>query len=141
MKSMTTSMNENNATNLAQESGIKLIKAGTYKLNPLAGLLEVDNLKSQMAEVPVTNNSNSLTVGFFAMQPGVDFEYVYEFVEYKVITKGKIVMRDLQGKKYVAEVGDILLFTPNVTVIFDGESDGEAIYTAHRSADAMFAPL
>ncbi|WP_010199104.1 hypothetical protein [Psychrobacter sp. PAMC 21119] len=137
---MTLSVNKNNVASLAQESGIQLIKAGTYKLNQLAGLLEVNNLKSQMAEVNVTDNANGLTVGFFAMQPGVDFEFTYEFVEYKVITKGKIVMRDLQGNKYVAEVGDILLFTPNVTVIFDGESDGEAVYTAHRSADNMFAP-
>ncbi|WP_319784103.1 hypothetical protein [Oceanisphaera sp. IT1-181] len=137
---MTQSVNENNITKLAQKPGIQLFKAGTFKLNELAGLLEVNNLKSQMAEVTVTDNSDGLTVGFFAMQPGVDFEFVYEFVEYKVITKGKIVMRDLQGNKYVAEVGDVVLFTPNVTVIFDGESDGEAVYTAHRTAADMFAP-
>ncbi|WP_087038462.1 cupin domain-containing protein [Oceanisphaera profunda] len=137
---MTQSVNENNITKLAQEPGIQLFKAGTFKLNELAGLLEVNNLKSQMAELTVTDNSDGLTVGFFAMQPGVEFEFVYEFVEYKVITKGKIVMRDLQGNKYVAEVGDVVLFTPNVTVIFDGESDGEAVYTAHRTAADMFAP-
>ena len=137
---MTLPVNENNTTTLAQEPGIQLFKAGTYKLNDLAGLLEVNNLKSQMAELTVTDNSDGLTVGFFAMQPGVEFEFLYEFVEYKVITKGKIVMRDLQGNKYVAEVGDVVLFTPNVTVIFDAESDGEAVYTAHRTAANMFAP-
>lgn len=133
-------MTQSVTTKLAQEPSIQLFKAGTYKLNDLAGLLEVKDLKSQMAELTVTGNSNGLTVGFFAMQPGVEFEFVYEFVEYKVITKGKIVMRDLQGNKYVAEVGDVVLFTPNVTVIFDAQSDGEAVYTAHRTADSMFTP-
>ncbi len=71
---MTLSVNKNNVASLAQESAIQLIKAGTYKLNQLAGLLEVNNLKSQMAEVSVTNNTNGLTVGFFAMQPGVEFD-------------------------------------------------------------------
>lgn len=133
-------MTQSVTTKLAQEPSIQLFKAGTYKLNDLAGLLEVKDLKSQMAELTVTDNSNGLTVGFFAMQPGIEFEFVYEFVEYKVITKGKIVMRDLQGNKYVAEVGDVVLFTPNVTVIFDAQSDGEAVYTAHRTADSMFTP-
>lgn len=133
-------MTQSVTTKLAQEPSIQLFKAGTYKLNDLAGLLEVKDLKSQMAELTVTDNSNGLTVGFFAMQPGVEFEFVYEFVEYKVITKGKIVMRDLQGNKYVAGVGDVVLFTPNVTVIFDAQSDGEAVYTAHRTADSMFTP-
>ena len=137
---MTQSTNEINTTKLAHTPGIQLFKAGTFKMNELAGLLEVNNLKSQMSELTVTDNPNGLTVGFFAMQPGVEFEFVYEFVEYKVITKGKIVMRDQQGNKYVAEVGDVVLFTPNVPVIFDGESDGEAVYTAHRTAEPMFAP-
>ncbi|KXO14339.1 hypothetical protein AKG98_418 [Moritella sp. JT01] len=125
---------------LTAQPGIFLFKSGSFKLNDLSKLLEVEGLKSQMAEVAVTNNSNALTIGHFAMQPGVEFEYVYDSVEYKVITKGKIVVRDKQGNKYVAEVGDVILFSPNVTVIFDAESDGEAIYTAHRNADSSFAP-
>ena len=125
---------------LTTQPGIFLLKSGSFKLNDLSKLLEVEGLKIQMAEVAVTQNSNALTIGHFAMQPGVEFEYVYDSVEYKVITKGKIVVRDKQGNKYVAEVGDVILFSPNVTVIFDAESDGEAIYTAHRNADASFAP-
>lgn len=123
-----------------QPNKITLIKSGSFKLNDLSKLLSVANLKSDMAEVAVTNNSNALTIGHFTMSPGTEFVYVYDSVEYKVITKGKIVVRDTDNVKYVAEVGDVLLFSPDVTVIFDAESDGEAIYTAHRAAAADFAP-
>jgi uncharacterized cupin superfamily protein len=125
---------------LSDKPGITLLKSGSFKLNDLSKLLEVDGLKSEMAEVAVTNNSNALTIGHFTMEPGVEFEYLYDSVEYKVVTKGKIVMRDQQGNKYIAEVGDVILFSPNVSVIFDAESDGEAIYTAHRKAAPEFAP-
>ncbi|HIF9259481.1 TPA: hypothetical protein ACX6RA_002568 [Photobacterium damselae] len=127
-------------TTLTEKSGITLIKAGSFKLNDLSKLLEVEGLKSDMAEVAVTNNSAPLTIGHFTMSPGVEFEYFYDSVEYKVVTKGEIVMRDTDGNKYVAEVGDVILFSPDVTVIFDAESDGEAIYTAHRQASEDFAP-
>lgn len=127
-------------TTLSDKPGITLLKSGSFKLNDLSKLLEVDGLKSEMAEVAVTNNSNALTIGHFIMEPGVEFEYFYDSVEYKVVTKGKIVMRDQQGNKYIAEVGDVILFSPNVSVIFDAESDGEAIYTAHRKAAPEFAP-
>ncbi|WP_392340674.1 hypothetical protein [Moritella marina] len=126
---------------LTNKPGIFLLKSGSFKLNDLSKLLEVEGLKSDMAEVAVTNNSNALTIGHFTMEPGVEFEYAYDSVEYKVITKGKIVVRDAENNKYVAEVGDVLLFSPYTVVIFDAESNGEAIYTAHRSADASFAPV
>ena len=125
---------------LTEKPGITLIKSGSFKLNDLSKLLEVKGLKSDMAEVAVTNNSNALSIGHFTMSPGVEFEYFYYAVEYKVITRGKIVVRDTDGNKYVAEVGDVLLFSPDITVIFDAESDGEAIYTAHRLASPDFAP-
>ncbi|WP_297404388.1 hypothetical protein [uncultured Cetobacterium sp.] len=125
---------------LTDKPGITLIKAGSFKLNDLSKLLEVKGLKSDMAEVAVTNNSAPLAIGQFTMSPGVEFEYFYDAVEYKVVTKGKIVMRDTEGNKYIGEVGDVILFSPNVKVIFDAESDGEAIYTAHRQAAADFAP-
>ncbi|MFT7682767.1 MAG: putative cupin superfamily protein [Moritella dasanensis] len=125
---------------LTNKPGIFLLKSGSFKLNDLSKLLEVEGLKSNMAEVAVTNNSNALTIGHFTMEPGVEFEYAYDSVEYKVITKGKIVVRDTENNKYVAEVGDVLLFSPHTVVIFDAESNGEAIYTAHRNADASFAP-
>ncbi|WP_305829887.1 hypothetical protein [Photobacterium leiognathi] len=127
-------------TTLTEKPGISLIKAGSFKLNDLGKLLEVEGLKSDMAEVAVTNNSAPLTIGHFTMSPGVEFEYFYDSVEYKVVTKGKIVMRDMEGNKYVAEVGDVILFSADVKVIFDAESDGEAIYTAHRQAAEDFAP-
>ena len=127
-------------TTLTEKPGISLLKAGTFKLNDLSKLLEVEGLKSDMAEVAVTNNSAPLTIGHFTMSPGVEFEYFYDSVEYKVVTKGKIVMRDMEGNKYVAEVGDVILFSADVKVIFDAESDGEAIYTAHRQAAEDFAP-
>ena len=126
---------------LTDKPGISLIKAGSFKLNDLSKLLEIKGLKSDMAEVAVTNNSSALTIGHFTMSPGVEFEYFYDAVEYKVVTKGKIVMRDMDGNKYVAEVGDVILFSPNVKVVFDAESDGEAIYTAHRKASVDFAPV
>ncbi|QFI36787.1 hypothetical protein FR932_02535 [Moritella marina ATCC 15381] len=126
---------------LTNKPGIFLLKSGSFKLNDLSKLLEVEGLKSDMAEVAVTNNSSALTIGHFTMEPGVEFEYAYDSVEYKVITKGKIVVRDAENNKYVAEVGDVLLFSPYTVVIFDAESNGEAIYTAHRSADASFAPV
>ncbi|SQD78229.1 conserved protein of unknown function [Moritella yayanosii] len=72
---------------LTTQPGIFLFKSGSFKSNYLSKLLEVEGLKSQMAEV-----------------------------------------------------GDVLLFSPDVTVIFDAESDGEAIYTAHRNADPSFSP-
>ena len=125
---------------LTNKSGVFLLKSGSFKLNDLSKLLDVEGLKSNMAEVAVTNKSNALTIGHFTMAPGVEFEYAYDSVEYKVITKGKIVVRDIDNNKYVAEVGDVLLFSPYTVVIFDAESDGEAIYTAHRNADASFAP-
>ncbi|PSV02520.1 hypothetical protein C0W80_07330 [Photobacterium leiognathi subsp. mandapamensis] len=127
-------------TTLTEKPGISLIKAGSFKLNDLSKLLDVEGLKSDMAEVAVTNNSAPLTIGHFTMSPGVEFEYFYDSVEYKVVTKGKIVMRDMEGNKYVAEVGDVILFSADVKVIFDAESDGEAIYTAHRQAAEDFAP-
>ena len=127
-------------TTLTEKPGISLIKAGTFKLNDLSKLLDVEGLKSDMAEVAVTKNSAPLTIGHFTMSPGVEFEYFYDSVEYKVVTKGKIVMRDMEGNKYVAEVGDVILFSADVKVIFDAESDGEAIYTAHRQAAEDFAP-
>ena len=125
---------------LTNKSGVFLLKSGSFKLNDLSKLLDVEGLKSNMAEVAVTNKSNALTIGHFTMAPGVEFEYAYDSVEYKVITKGKIVVRDIDNNKYVAEVGDVLLFSPYTVVIFDAESDGEAIYTAHRNADSSFAP-
>jgi hypothetical protein len=39
---------------LSDKPGITLLKSGSFKLNDLSKLLEVDGLKSEMAEVAVT---------------------------------------------------------------------------------------
>lgn len=123
---------------LSQKPGVQLIKAGTYKRKELNGLLGIPALKSQIIDVPICSNENALSMGYFSMQPSEDFLFTYTYLEVKVIIKGKIIVRDDQGTKYVAEAGDVLIFTPETTVVFDGESDGEAIYTGHRLPEPSF---
>lgn len=127
-----------NYSYLSQEAGIQIIKKGSLQLLELDGLLNIPGLDSQILDVPLTGNLNNLSMGYFAMQPGQEFEIEYTFLEIKIVTKGKFVLRDKQGNKYVAEEGDVIIFTPNVPVIFDGESDGEAFYTAHRMVEPSF---
>jgi len=123
---------------LSQKPGVQLIKAGTYEKKELNGLLGIPALKSQIIDVPVCSNENAMQLGYFSMQPSADFEFTYTYLEIKVVINGKIIIRDDQGKKYVAEAGDVLIFTPETTVIFDGESDGDAIYTGHRLPEPSF---
>jgi len=137
-------MSENTVTKteeynyLSQQPGVQLIKAGTYQKKELNNLLGIPALKSQIIDVPICSKENALSMGYFSMQPSEDFEFTYTYLEVKVILKGKIVIRDNQGIKYVAEAGDVLIFTPDTTVIFDKESDGEAIYTGHRLPEPSF---
>ncbi|OKL35207.1 cupin domain-containing protein [Domibacillus mangrovi] len=123
---------------LSKEPSIQIIKAGTFQKKELDSILGIPALKSQIIDVPVTSKENAITMGYFDMQPGEEFEFVYEFLEVKFVIKGKFVLRDAQGNKYVAEAGDVVIFTPNVPVIFDAESDGEAFYTAHRIPEKPF---
>ncbi len=123
---------------LNDKPGVKLIKAGTYQKKELDGLLGVPGLKSQIIDVPVCTNENAIQMGYFSMQESEDFEFTYTFLEIKVVVNGKIIVRDDQGRKYVAEVGDVFIFSPETTVIFDGESNGDAIYTAHRLPEPDF---
>jgi uncharacterized cupin superfamily protein len=123
---------------LSQKPGVQLIKAGTYKKIELNNVLGIPAVKSQIIDVPVTSKENALQLGYFSMQPGEEFEFTYTFLEVKAIINGKIVVRDEHGKKYVAEAGDVFIFTPDTTVVFDGESDGEAIYTGHRLPEPLF---
>ncbi|WP_129730145.1 cupin domain-containing protein [Ectobacillus funiculus] len=125
-------------TYLSQKPGVQLIKAGTYQKKELNGSLGIPALQSQIIDVPVTSKENALQLGYFSMRPSEDFEFTYTFLEMKVVLQGKIVVRDEQNKKYVAEAGDVLIFTPDTTVIFDKESDGEAIYSAHRLPEPAF---
>lgn len=125
-------------TYLSQKPGVQLIKAGTYKKKELNDALNIPALKSQIIDVPITDKENAIQLGYFSMQPSEDFEFTYTFLEIKTVIKGKIVVRDDQGVKYVAEAGDVLVFTPDTTVVFDKESDGDAIYTGHRLPEPMF---
>ncbi|MCH6269260.1 cupin domain-containing protein [Neobacillus citreus] len=134
-------MSENTATKynyLSTKPGVQLIKAGTYKKIELNDVLGIPAVRSQIIDVPVTDQQNAVQLGYFSMQPGEEFTFTYTFLEIKTIVKGKIVVRDDQGRKYVAEAGDVFIFTPETTVVFDGESDGEAIYTGHRLPEPLF---
>lgn len=125
-------------TYLSQKPGVQLIKAGTYQKKELSGLLGIPALKSQIIDVPVSSNENAIQMGYFSMQTSKDFEFTYTFLEIKVVIDGKIIVRNDSGRKYVAEAGDVLIFTPETTVIFDGESNGSAFYTAHRLPELSF---
>jgi uncharacterized cupin superfamily protein len=115
-------VSKKNYNYLNQQPGVQLIKAGTYKSKKITN-------KSQIFDVPVSSNQ----MGYLHMQPGEEFEITYDFLEITTVLKGKIIVRDDQGEKYVAEADDVLIFTPITTVIFDAESDGNAICTSHRS--------
>jgi len=117
---------------VSRTPGVQLLKAGSAPFNELNSMLGIEALDSQIKDIPVTGKTDALTAGRFTMRPSADFEFEYTFLEVKVIVSGKIVVRDDQGVKHVAEQGDILVFTPTTKVIFDGESDGEAVYIGHR---------
>jgi uncharacterized cupin superfamily protein len=123
---------------LSQKPGVQLIKAGTIKKIELNNVLGIPAVKSQIIDVPVTSKENALQLGYYSMQPGEEFEFTYTFLEVKTVIRGKFVVRDDQGNKYVAEVGDVIIFTPDTTVVFDSESDGDAVYTGHRLPEPLF---
>ncbi|MGG3448566.1 hypothetical protein [Domibacillus aminovorans] len=123
---------------LCEKPGIQLLKAGTYNLNELSELRRTPELKGQILDVPLTDKKEVLTLGYFALQPSVDYSAEFDFIEIKVVTKGKMVVRDVQGNKYVGEVGDVLIFSPKTTVIFDGESNGEAVYFKNVEANPSY---
>lgn len=125
-------------TYVSQIPGVQLIKAGTYQKKELNTLLQIPALKSQIIDVPVTDKEKPLQLGYFSMQSGENFTFTYTYLEMKVVLNGKIVIIDDQGEKYIAEKGDVLIFTPDTTVVFDGESDGDAVYAAHRLPELAF---
>ncbi|MCM3674833.1 hypothetical protein M3699_13295 [Peribacillus simplex] len=131
-------LTQNELEFLDEKPGIKLIKAGSYILNELSELRGTPDLKGQIIDAPVTDKKEVLTMGYFALQPSVDYSAEFNFIEIKVVTKGKMVVRDVEGNKYVAEVGDVLIFSPKTTVIFDGESDGEAVYFKNVAANPSY---
>ncbi|MEW9671512.1 hypothetical protein [Ammoniphilus sp. 3BR4] len=123
---------------LSQRPGIQLIKAGSPEMIELNDYLGIPSVKSQIIDIPITHQLDALTTGRFAMQSSCDFEFEYAFLEIKVVVSGKIVVRDTEGNRYEGHVGDIFVFTPPFKVIFDGESDGVAVYAAHRSPEPAF---
>jgi uncharacterized cupin superfamily protein len=127
---------------LSQKPGIQIFKAAdldkTFPKLDVGTILGQPGVNSKIVDVPVSETSNPLTIGFFSMQPGESFDFLYDVVEYKVVTKGKFVIRDQEGNRYVAEAGDVILFSPDFPVVFDGESDGEAIYSKHAAALPAF---
>lgn len=131
-------LTQNQSKFLDEKPGIQLIKAGSYDLKELSKLRGTPELKGQIIDAPITDKKEVLTMGFFALQPSVDYSAEFDFIEIKVVTKGKIVVRDVEGNKYVGEVGDVLIFSPKTTVIFDGESDGEAVYFKNIEANPSY---
>ena len=67
------------------------------------------------------------------------FDFKYDYLEIKAVISGKFILSDDQGNSFVAEAGDVVIINPGTTVTFDGESDGEAIYVAHRLPEPLFA--
>jgi quercetin dioxygenase-like cupin family protein len=135
---MSESTTETNYNYLSKGPGIQVIKAGTFQMKELNEQLGIPGLRSQIIDVPLTSKENALSMGYFAMQPGEEFGFEFEFLEVNFVIKGKFVLRDLQGNKYLAEAGDVFIFTPNVPMVFDGESDGEVFYIAHRLPEPSF---
>jgi ethanolamine utilization protein EutQ (cupin superfamily) len=131
-------LTQNESKFLDEKPGIQLIKAGSYDLKELSKLRGTPELKGQIIDAPITDKKEVLTMGFFALQPSVDYTAEFDFIEIKVVTKGKMVVRDVEGNKYVGEVGDVLIFSPKTTVIFDGESDGEAVYFKNVAANPSY---
>ncbi len=124
---------------IVEAPGITLLKAGTLGLHELEDRMGIPGLRSQIADIPVSLGELPLTAGRFAMQKSVDFPYVYTYLEVKVVVTGKIIVRDEAGTRYVGEPGDIFIFRPTTTVIFDKESDGTAVYVGHRIQDPDFS--
>lgn len=122
-------------TFINQSAGIHLIKAGSYSMNELSAIRNTPELKGQILDIPLADSKEApLTLGYFALQPSVSYEAFFDFIEVKIVTKGTMVVRDKDNNKYVAEVGDILVFMPDTPVIFDGESNGEAVYFKNTPA-------
>lgn len=124
---------------VSQVPGVQLLKAGTMCLHELADRVDIPGLKSQIIDIPVTDQKAELTAGRFALQPSVDFPYTYTYREVKVVVSGKIIVRDSSGERYVGEPGDIFIFTPTTSVVFDKESEGTAVYVGHRLPDSDFS--
>lgn len=124
---------------LSAVPGVYLIKAGTPALLELSERVAMPELKSQIIDIPLTDLTEALTIGRFAMQESVDLPYQYDILETKIILSGKIRVQNDQGAIYEGNTGDIFVFVPPTNVVFLGDSDGVAVYAAHRSREALFS--
>lgn len=127
-------------TEICTKPGIQVLKAGADALVELEKRYQCSGLSSRILDYPVSEQSAPLTVGRFEMRPSVDFPFFYEYLEVKTITSGKIVVKDEDGVRYEAGVGDVFIFTPPHLVMFCAESDGTAVYIGHRGPEPSFLP-
>ena len=126
---------------LSQKPGIQLIKGGSQKMVPLGETYMCPGLKSNIIDVPISNEKNPLTLGFFEMHPSPnDFPFYYECLEVKTVVSGTIIVKDEQQKRYEAHAGDVFIFTPPYLVTFAAESDGSAVFMGHRGPEPSFLP-
>ena len=129
-----------NYTYLSQKPGLQLIKAGSYEKKEINAILEIPEVRSQILDVPITADKDAATLGLYSMQTATKgFDFKYDYLEIKAVISGKFILSDDQGNSFVAEAGDVVIINPGTTVTFDGESDGEAIYVAHRLPEPLFA--
>ena len=129
-----------NYTYLSQKPGLQLIKAGSYEKKELNAILGIPEVRSQILDVPITAKQDAATLGLYSMQAATKgFDFKYDYLEIKAVISGKFILSDDQGNSFVAEAGDVVIINPGTTVTFDGESDGEAIYVAHRLPEPLFA--
>ncbi|CAF3568723.1 unnamed protein product [Rotaria sordida] len=126
---------------LSQKPGIQLIKAGSLEMVPLGETYMCPGLNSSIIDVPISNQTNQLTMGHFEMRPSPNnFPFYYEYLEVKTIVSGKIIVMDEQQKRYEGHPGDVFIFTPPHLVTFLAESDGRAVYIGHRGPEPSFLP-
>ncbi|SDJ21899.1 hypothetical protein [Alteribacillus bidgolensis] len=131
---------KDNYTYLSQKPGLQLIKAGSYEKKELNSILGIPEVRSQILDVPITANEEAATLGLYSMQKATKgFDFEYDYLEIKAVISGKFVLSDDQGNHFVAEAGDVVIINSGTTVTFHSESDGEAIYVAHRLPDPTFA--
>lgn len=77
------------------KAGIYLIKAGSYQENELSELKNMPELAGSILDIPLAESANNaLTLGYFTLKPSVSYEAVFNFIEVKIVTKGKMVVRD-----------------------------------------------
>ncbi|WP_339226166.1 hypothetical protein NSQ77_11700 [Oceanobacillus sp. FSL K6-2867] len=124
---------KDNYTYLSQKPGLQLIEDGSYEKKELNAELGIPEVRSQIIEAPLTTNNDALTLGFFSMQKAdKGFDYYYDYLEVKTVVRGKFVVSDEQGNSFVATEGDVVIINPGTRVFFSEESDGDAVFLAHR---------